>query len=67
MKLFNTEEEAIKWVGLNIALMIKPKREAKTVFVNPFTSADAFIQVVEHLGKKLFKHQEQINDTQTTL
>jgi hypothetical protein len=61
MKLFDTEEEAIKWVGLNIALMIKPKQKAKTVFINPFTSSDAYIQVIQDLGKKLFKHQQTKN------
>jgi hypothetical protein len=57
-QLFESEEEAIKWVGLNIALMIKPKKKAKTIFINPFSSSDAYIQVIEDLGKKIFKHQQ---------
>jgi len=60
MKLFNTEEEAITWVASNIALAIKPKKKAKTMFVYPFRSVDAHIVIVEHLGKELFKHQEEI-------
>ena len=62
MKLFDTEEEAIKWVGLNIALMTKPKNKAKTKFVSPFSSFNAHKQVVEHLGKELFKLQQTKND-----
>ena len=60
MKLFATENDAIKWVASNIALAIKPKKKAKTVFVYPFNSVYAHIQVVEHLGKELFKHQQNI-------
>ena len=59
MKLFETERDAIHWVASNIALAIKPKKKAKTILVNPFTSVDAHIQVVENLGKELFKFQQE--------
>jgi len=59
MKLFNTEEEAIAWVYRNIALAIRPKHEDKTKLVFPFISAHAHKQVVEHLAKQLFKHQQE--------
>lgn len=63
--LFKSEEEAIKWVGMNIALAITPKNKAKTLLVSPFTSAHAHSVVVENLGKQLFKHQqESINNNQ---
>jgi hypothetical protein len=60
MKLFATEHDAIKWVGSNIALAIKPKKKAKTMYVYPFTSVHAHIVIVESLGKQLFKHQQNI-------
>jgi hypothetical protein len=59
-QLFPTEHDAIKWVASNIALAIKPKNKAKTMFVYPFSSVHANIQVAEHLGKELFKHQQNI-------
>ena len=58
-ELFPTEHDAIKWVASNIALAIKPKNKSKTLLVNPFTSVHAHIQVVEHLGQQLFKHQQE--------
>ena len=60
MKLFPTEHDAIKWVAFNIALAIKPKKKAKTLLVNPFTSVHAHIVIVESLGKELFKHQQNL-------
>ena len=61
-QLFNTEEEAITWVGMNIALAIISKNKAKTLLVSPFTSAHAHSVVVENLGRELFKYQqEEIN------
>ncbi len=59
MKLFNTEQDAIKWVASNIAMGIKPKNQAKTMFVFPFSSAHAYTQVVGNLGKELFKYQQE--------
>jgi ABC-type uncharacterized transport system involved in gliding motility auxiliary subunit len=60
-QLFKSEEDAIAWVASNIALAIKHKKKTDYVikFVNPFTSANAHKQVVEHLGKQLYKHQQQ--------
>jgi hypothetical protein len=59
-QLFKTEDEAIKWVASNIALAIKPKKKTDSIkFVYPFRSVDAHIQIVEHLGKQLYKHQQQ--------
>ena len=66
-QLFESEEQAINWVYLNIALAIKPKKKAKTMLIFPFTSNNALMQVIEHLGQELFKHQQTINDKQTTL
>ena len=59
-QLFESEEEAITWVGMNIPIAIKPKNKAKTTLEFPFTSTYAHEQVVEHLGKQLFKHQQEI-------
>jgi hypothetical protein len=58
-QLFNSEEEAIKWVCMNIPLAIEPTKKAKTFLVFPFTSAHAHKQVVEHLAKQLYKHQQK--------
>jgi hypothetical protein len=58
-KLFKTEEDAITWVGMNIALAIKPKNKAKTMLIFPFISAHAHKQVVEHLAEQLFKYQQE--------
>ena len=62
-QLFATEHDAIKWVASNIALAIKPKKKIDNVikFVNPFTSVHAHIQIVEHLGKQLYKHQQEMS------
>jgi hypothetical protein len=59
MKLFNTEEEAIKWVYSNIALAIQPKNKSKTMYIFPYISHHAHKIVVEALGKELFKHQKE--------
>jgi hypothetical protein len=61
--LFATEDDAIKWVAYNIALAIKTKNKDKTMFVYPFTSVHAHIQVFEHLGKELFKYQHELFKT----
>jgi len=58
-QLFNSEEEAIAWVGMNIPIAIKPKNKAKMTLEDPFSSYYAHVQVVEHLGKELFKHQQE--------
>ena len=60
-QLFNSEEDAIIWVGMNIPLAIKPKKKIDYIikFVNPFSSIYAHTQVVEHLGKELYKHQQE--------
>jgi hypothetical protein len=56
--LFESEQDAINWVRMNIAFAVKPKNYAKAQFVYPFVSNYAHTQVVEHLGKQLFKHQQ---------
>jgi len=58
-QLFETEEEAITWIYKNMALAIKPQHEDKTTLVYPFIHAYAHKQVVEHLAKQLFKHQQE--------
>jgi hypothetical protein len=58
--LFETEEDAIYWVYKNMALAIKQKNNppnAPLIFI--FTSDYAYLQVVEHLGQQLFKHQQE--------
>ena len=63
MKLFNSEEDAIKWVFLNIPLVVQAKKKSsKFPLIFPYISANAYQQIVEHLGKQLFKHQQTIND-----
>lgn len=58
MKLFETEDDAIKWVGMNIALAIPVKSKTKKNFVFPFRSWNAHNIIVENLGKELFKYQQ---------
>ena len=59
-QIFASEEEAIKWVFLNTPWAVKPKKKTDSIkFINPFTSAHAHNVVVETLGKKLFKLQEE--------
>jgi hypothetical protein len=58
-QLFASEEDAIKWVGLNIPWAVKPKKKAKTIFINPFSSRHAHDVVVQSLGKQLFKLQQK--------
>ena len=57
--LFKTEEDAIKWVGMNIALAIKPKKKAKTKLIYPFSSFHSHNEVINHLGKDLFNYQQE--------
>ena len=54
MKLDN-EKDCIKWVRLHTPIVIKPIRKAKTVFIAPFTSANASDVVTKHLGEELYK------------
>ena len=61
MKLDNVND-CIKWVRLHTPIVIKPIRKAKTVFVAPFTSANASDVVTKHLGEELFKQLKQNND-----
>ena len=56
--LFETEEEAIRWVKVIIPFAIKPKKKAKTFFINPFTSNNAFEIVTNCIGKSIYQLQE---------
>lgn len=58
--MFKTEAEAIEFIDLHIPFAIKAKsKHAKSLLVSPFTSQHAHRSVVEHLGKKLFKHSKE--------
>jgi len=57
--IFDSEEEVITWLYMNVPLAIEPTKKAKTFLVFPFTSAHAHKQVVEHLGKQLYKLQQE--------
>jgi hypothetical protein len=46
---------------MNVPLAIEPIKKAKTFLVFPFTSAHAHKQVVEHLAKQLYKHQQEMS------
>ncbi len=48
-------EQAIEWVRQIIPFAIKPTRKAKTTFVSPFTSNNAYLVVTEEIGKALVK------------
>ena len=56
--MFKTEEDAIEWVRFNIPFAVLPKGKAKTKFIYPFKSYHAQMQIVEYLGKALFKQQK---------
>ena len=56
--LFETEEEAIRWVKEITPFAIKPKKKAKTFFINPFTSNNAFEIVTSCIGKSIYQLQE---------
>jgi len=58
-KIFKTEEEAVKWIANNVPFAVKPKKIAKTKFIYPFATYHAHDQVVNSLGKSLFKYQEE--------
>jgi hypothetical protein len=58
-QLFKTEEEAINWVYLNIPFVVLPKKKAKTKLVCAFSSVNAHFQVIECLGKQLYKHKQE--------
>lgn len=54
--IFKTKEDAVTWVMTNIPFGIRPVNKlAKTTFVAPFTSGNAFRVVCETLGEKLFE------------
>ena len=57
-KLFKTEQEAIKWVKDITPFAINPKRKAKTAYITPFTSANAFEVVTDCIGKYIYQLQE---------
>jgi len=59
--LFKTEKEAIRWVDMNIPIMITPKRVCKYKFTYPFSSIHAHKEIVNQLGKQLFKYQQKQN------
>lgn len=50
-----TEKGCIEWVELNILLLMRPKKEGKCQLVSPFSSFYAREQVINCLGKELFK------------
>jgi hypothetical protein len=56
MNPFSTEQEAIDWVRENIPILIKPTKKGKYPLRSPFSSGNAFRQITEHLGKRLFEH-----------
>ena len=49
------EAEIKRFIEWHIPFAVKPKRNAKTMFVNPFTSIHARDQVIEVLTKAFFK------------
>lgn len=49
------EQQAIEWVRSITPFAVKPTKKAKTTFVSPFTSRNAYIIVTEEIGKSLFK------------
>jgi hypothetical protein len=49
------EQQAIEWVRRITPFAVKPTKKAKTTFVSPFTSRNAYIIVTEEIGKSLFK------------
>ena len=55
IKPFNSEREALDFINIHIPLAIKPiNKTAKTMFVSPFSSANAQKIVIESLAKSLF-------------
>ena len=54
MKL-DSLENCIKWVRLHTPIAIKPIKKAKTMFIAPFTSANAEDVVTKCLGEELYK------------
>jgi hypothetical protein len=61
MKLFKTEQDAIIWIAENIPFAVKPKKKSKHKLIYSFSSGNAQQQVIEHLGKELYKLQENNN------
>jgi hypothetical protein len=49
------EQQAIEWVRSITPFAVKPTKKAKTTFVSPFTSRNAYLIVTEEIGKSLFK------------
>lgn len=58
MTKFNNIQEAIQWAGQNIPFCVKPKKPAKTQFVNCFTSENAFKTTAEAIGEAIFNLQD---------
>ena len=59
---FDNLEDCIKWVRLHTPFAIKPVKKAKTIFVNPFTSVNAFNIVTECIGKELYNQLQNENN-----
>lgn len=52
--MFKTEEECIDYFIKIMPFAIAPTRPAKTKFINPYTSHNAFLKVAEAIGKSVF-------------
>ncbi len=50
-----SEEEFTLMVTGHIPWAIKPTRKSKTQFVNPFSSGNAFVQVISILSENMYK------------
>lgn len=58
-KLFETREEVESFLLRHMPLAIKPKKEAKTMFVSPFTSNHAGTTVLTVLTDAIWLRQNQ--------
>lgn len=67
-----SEEEFTLMVTGHIPWAIKPTRKSKTQFVNPFSSGNAFVQVISILSENMYKELRSrltnpgVNDSQKT-
>lgn len=52
---FKNLEDCIKWVRANTPFAITPLRKAKTMFIYPFKSVNAFDVVTRRIAIELYK------------
>lgn len=58
--VFSSEDELKRFIKMHIPIAIRPTRAAKTMFISPFSSANAENVVIDTLAKAFFNLRKRI-------